>query len=149
MDDKQKREKQQNTFRRIHKASINIKHFTVNVIVAISCIAAVVNIFHCLRIESRNQKENEQLVLSVIVLACFLLLGVLNNFLADKILDKFLIAINRKCDNKNKQAIKKIRNLNEALYQISKCNGVVIWDTLWGTCACFMAAVLIVFLYLQ
>lgn len=138
-----KNKEEQESLKKYHNASIKFRHYFLNVIIIIMCIGLLASIIRYLLMEARGVKENEQLVMNIVAFIGSLLLWGLNNSWGDKLFDKFLSGINEWSRKRNEKGVKKISDLNSALHQLSQCNGVIVWDTIWGSFLVFMLAAFI------
>lgn len=145
MNNTEKDKKEQQILKKLHKADLTFRHVFINVIIIILCVLCMISIVRYLMMDVRSPEDNEQLIMCAVMTVFFLLLGALNNFWGDKLFDRFLTWVNGRYERKNQRISAGIKDLNSALHQLSQSNGVVVWDTIWGSGVAFMAVMFIVF----
>lgn len=143
MDEKDKIQQEKN--KKFLEAKIKFQTICVNICTIMVCVLLLINMVHLLTQKSHTQTDYKQLLISVVMFVVFALLFGLNNFFGDELFQKFMSQIHKGYDKRNKKQLKKITDLNSALLQLSQFHGVVIWDTIWGACAGFMAVIFLAF----
>lgn len=145
MNEQEKDKKEQEKLKRWHEGRIKFQTIYVNIICVTMVLMGIFGIVRYLLLDTRTAKDNKQLQLGIWMLGAGIFLFLLCNYWLEKGLER-LVGIANKCyKNKNDRIRKNIKDLDSALLAISQQQGVVVWDTIWGSLAGCMIAAFIAF----
>lgn len=144
MDDKEKRQKEQKMLKRAYKFTRSIKIFIANTAMVVFCIMCFVQTVKYLMMDSRTPHDNEQMTMCIVMFLVLILLFILCNFRASKLMDKLLSKGVKKRENTNVKARGQIHNLQSALQKMTGSQGLIVWDTIWGSISVVMIAAFVV-----
>ncbi len=145
MDDREKEQKEQEMLKKTYKFSVSSHIFVANAAILILGILCLVKAFQYMMMDSRTPHDNEQMIMCIVMLFILILLGIFNSFWAPKLMVKLIGRATEKQENKNTKTKGQIHNLQSALQKMSGAQGIIVWDTVWGSISVFMIVAFIIF----
>ena len=119
--------------------------FIVNVVIIILDFMTLIKGVQYLKMKSRTAHDNEQMIMCIVMFFGLIILFVICNFWLPKLINGLLDKVDDKQANNNMHTIGRKYTLQFMLRKLKGGQGLIVWDTIWGSMSGFMILVFIVF----
>ena len=136
-------EREQASLKEVYQFKMSFHTIFINAILVLFCIVCFAKTIQYLGMNPRTKKDEEQMIMCAVMSFVWPMMMIFINVWFPMLMTKLLDKTGEKEYNTNVKVRKKIPDVFCALRKIKHSQGLIVWDTLWGSLSGFMIAVYI------